>query len=100
VVGAGVVRVVSALENLTREVAENRDAIEGAVTLIEGLAAEIAANADDPEQVAALAAELDANTKALAAAVLANTVTPNANWLRDERGQIMRDAQGRIIEAG
>lgn len=61
------------LENLTNEVAETSTVVDSAITLIEGLAAQIRDLSDDPTALIALAADLDAKTNALAAAVSANT---------------------------
>lgn len=61
------------LTALATEVEENGDAIDSAVSLLGTLAQEIRDNATDPAALAALADELDAQTNALAAAVVANT---------------------------
>lgn len=65
-----------AIEDLRREVAESRDAVSSAVTLIEGLRDRLDAMVDasaDLEalqaEVTALSAELSASTDSLAAAV-------------------------------
>ncbi len=61
------------LEVLEKEVAENSDVIASAVTLLAGLAAQIRQMKADPARLVALAAALDAQSKALADAVVANT---------------------------
>ena len=61
------------LDALTAQVAENTAVEQSAIVLIQGIAAQLAALKDDPVAIAALAAQLDATSEALAAAVLANT---------------------------
>jgi hypothetical protein len=63
------------LDDLQREVAENNDAVQSAITLLQGLKAKLdeAINSGDMTKVAALSAQLSAQTDALAAAVTANT---------------------------
>ena len=63
----------AAVAELTNEVTRDGDVVSSATTLISGLADQIAASANDPVAVRALAANLKANTDALAAAVAANT---------------------------
>ena len=62
-----------ALERLTTEVAEVRDANEAAIALITGLAQEIRDAQGSTEALNALADSLDAESNRLAAAVSANT---------------------------
>lgn len=57
------------LDTLTTEVQEAKTVSQSAVTLIQGLAQQIRDSVDDPAKLAALADELDKNTKELAAAV-------------------------------
>jgi chromosome segregation ATPase len=64
------------LDTLTAEVAETGTVVDSAIALIEGLAQQIRDLANDPAALAQLAADLDAKTNALAAAVSANTSTP------------------------
>lgn len=61
------------LEVLKTEVAETKTVIDSAITLLNGLSAKIAELKDDPVALQALADELDAETKALSDAVVANT---------------------------
>lgn len=61
------------LDDLTAKVAHNTEVEQSAITLIQEMAAQIAAVKDDPAAIAALAAQLDAQASALAAAVAANT---------------------------
>jgi uncharacterized protein YlxW (UPF0749 family) len=61
------------LEALTAEVARVKTVSESAKTLIQKIAADLAANANDPNAVAALAADLKASTDALASAVAEGT---------------------------
>lgn len=61
------------LARLQTEVSENGDAIASAVTLLGGLAQALRDVATDPAAVTALADSLDAQTNALAAAVVENT---------------------------
>ncbi len=61
------------LADLEREVQENNDAVASAITLLNGLAAQIRQMKADPQRLVALAASLDAQSKRLADAVVANT---------------------------
>lgn len=61
------------LDNLTVEVTEISTTVDSAIALLEGLSAQLLAIANDPAAINALAAELDAKSNALAAAVVANT---------------------------
>lgn len=66
-------KIMSALDDLTAQVAADTTVIQSAVTLINGIAAQIAAAGTDPTKLAALTASLKANDDSLAAAVTANT---------------------------
>jgi len=66
-------KTMSALDDLTTQVAANTSAEQSAITLINGLAAQIAANATDPAKIAALASQLKTSADALGAAIVANT---------------------------
>lgn len=72
--------VSNQLDTLTAQVAVNATTEQSAITLINGLASQITALANDPAALLALAATLNQNATALAAAVTANTpaapVTP------------------------
>ena len=61
------------LDNLTAEVAEVNSVQQSAITLLQGLSAQIASLKTDPVALQALADSLDASSKALADAILANT---------------------------
>lgn len=61
------------ISDLTREVAETKTVQESAVVLLESIVAKLQAAEGDPAAIAAVVAELDASTNALAAAVSANT---------------------------
>lgn len=61
------------LETLTAEVAETKTVMASAVTLLQGLKAKLDAAGTDATKLAALSAELDTNTNALAEAITANT---------------------------
>lgn len=61
------------IDALRIEVAELATVVDSAVTLIKGLADLIRESKDAPDQLAALAADLDAKAAVLAAAVQANT---------------------------
>lgn len=63
-----------ALDDLTREVAETTTVVESAIVLIQGLRDQLAAAGTDPTKLAELAATLDAQQTALAAAIAAGTV--------------------------
>ena len=69
---------MSALDDLTAQVAQNTSVEESAVTLINGLAAQLAAAGTDPAKLASLQTSLAASAKDLAAAVAANTAAPAA----------------------
>ncbi len=62
-----------AMDDLKAAVDAEDTVIASAVTLLNGLGAQIAATAGDPAKVAALAADVNAQAAALAAAVAANT---------------------------
>lgn len=66
------------LSKLSADVQENTKVVESAVTLINNIAAELKAAGTDPVALADLAAKLEANSAALAAAVAANTTAPAA----------------------
>lgn len=65
--------VSEALDNLSREVAENNSVIDSAISLLGNLAQLIREAAFDPAQVNALAASLDEKAAALAQAIAAAT---------------------------
>ncbi len=64
---------MAALDDLRTEVEEQGSVVDGAVTLLVGLKAALDAAGTDPVALAALSAQLDANTKKLADAIVANT---------------------------
>ena len=64
------------LDALTLEVADTNTIMQSAIVLIQGLAAQLQAIANDPAAILQLAADLDAQSDALAAAVAANTPPP------------------------
>lgn len=61
------------LTQLTSDVAANSDAVASAVTLLQTIKSELDAAGTDPAALDALSASLEANTEALANAVVANT---------------------------
>lgn len=67
--------IMAALDTLKTEVAETTTVMASAVALLQGLKAKLdeAIASGDPAALAALSAELDTNTNALAAAITANT---------------------------
>ena len=67
--------IMSALSDLQAKVAAEDTAIASAITLLNGLKAALdaAIASGDPAALAALSADIDAQTAALAAAVTANT---------------------------
>ncbi len=69
--------VARELDELETEVSENTDVVESAVTLIESLSQQIKDAGTDPARLQALTDKLDANSKKLAAAVVANTNAPD-----------------------
>lgn len=64
---------VADLTVITREVQENQDAVQSAILLLNQLSELIRQNATDPAALAALADQLNTNSEALAAAIVANT---------------------------
>ena len=66
-------KIMADLSRITTEVAENGTVIGSAVTLIEQIAAALRAAGSDQAALDQLAADLDAQASALAAAVVANT---------------------------
>ena len=71
-------KTMAALDDLTREVAEARTAVDSAVTLIEGLRTQLqeAIDSGDMEEVQTLANELGASTDRLTAALQENVPAP------------------------
>lgn len=65
--------IMADLTELTAEVAETKTVSESAITLLNGLKAQLDAAGTDPVKLKELSDSLDANSKALAAAVEANT---------------------------
>lgn len=65
--------IMSALDDLTAQVAANKTVMASALVLINGIAARITAAGTDPVALAALTASLKSDDDALAAAVTANT---------------------------
>lgn len=72
-IAEGIAVMSQQLDDLKREVQESRQVTEGAITMIGGLADQIRELKEDPEALEELAAELDAQQTALAAAITANT---------------------------
>lgn len=72
--------IMSALDDLRREVGESRDVTESAIVLIMGLKAQLdaAIASGDPAALVELSAQLDAQSTRLAEAVQANTTPPPA----------------------
>jgi hypothetical protein len=64
---------MSALDDLTAQVAQNTSVEQSAVQLIQGLAAQIQAAANDPVKLNSLTLQLKSSADALAAAITANT---------------------------
>lgn len=67
---------MSALDDLTAQVAANRTVIDSALVLINGIADRITAAGTDPAKLAALTADLKSEDDALASAVTANQPAP------------------------
>jgi hypothetical protein len=65
--------IMSTLDTLTAEVANNTSVEQSAVTLLGNLKAELDAAGTDPVALKALSDQLAANDTALAAAIVANT---------------------------
>ena len=66
-------KIMSALDDLTAQVAANKTVIDSALALINGIAARITAAGTDPAALAALTTSLKSEDDELAAAVAANT---------------------------
>lgn len=64
--------IMSALDDLTAQVAANKTVINSALVLINGIADRITAAGVDPAKLAALTADLKSEDDALASAVTAN----------------------------
>jgi uncharacterized protein YoxC len=67
------------LDQLTADVAAEKTVVDSAVVLLDGLTQaikDLAASGGTPEQFAALAADVEAQTQKLSTAVTANTPTP------------------------
>lgn len=69
-------KAMAAIDDLATSVAAEDTVIGSAVALINGFAAQLAAAGTDPTKLAALQADVKAQTATLAAAVLAGTPTP------------------------
>jgi tRNA A37 threonylcarbamoyladenosine dehydratase len=65
--------IMSAIDDLTTQVAANTTVEQSAITLIQGLADALKAAGTDPVKLAALATQLKTSQTALAAAITANT---------------------------
>lgn len=70
--------LMSAIDDLTAQVAANKTVVDSALVLIQGIAARITAAGTDPAALAALTDSLKSEDDALAAAVAANTPAPPA----------------------
>ena len=71
--------LMSLVDDLTADVADESTVIDSAVTLLGNLSAQLAAAGTDPQKLAALKSTIDQNKQRLATAVQANTpgaVTP------------------------
>lgn len=66
------------LTALTNQVTSTTTVQQSAIVLIQGLAAQITAAGTDPKALAALTAQLNSSSTALAAAVAANTVAASS----------------------
>lgn len=71
-------RMSAEYDDLKREVAETRQAIERAIERLGTLAEEIRANKDDPAQLEALANDLDEQQSLLEGAISAGSSTSSA----------------------
>lgn len=67
---------LDAIQTLTAKIAEQGTVVESVVTLLNGLTDQIKNAKDVSPEIMALVAEIDAQTAALSAAVLANTPQP------------------------
>ena len=71
----GVFKMSAEMDALRAAVTSQRSVVDGVVTMLSDLASRLKAAIadDDPAALAAIAADIDSNTKALADAVMANT---------------------------
>lgn len=65
--------LMAQLDQLTADVQKQGDVVASAVTLLQGLKAALDAAGTDPTKLAALSAQIEAQTQSLADAVAANT---------------------------
>jgi len=65
--------LMAQLDQLTADVQRQGDVVASAVTLLQGLKAALDAAGTDPTKLAALSAQIEAQTQSLADAVAANT---------------------------
>jgi len=70
------IQLMSALDDLTAQVANEETVVASAIVLINGFAARLAAAGQDPKKLKDLQASLKAGADSLAAAVAANTPPP------------------------
>lgn len=67
-------RIMTSVADVQASVTAEDTVITSAVTLLQGLSAALAAAGTDPAALAALKTDIDTNTAALAAAIVANTL--------------------------
>jgi uncharacterized protein YoxC len=65
--------IMATIDDLTKDVQDNSDATQSAITLLNNLSTAINQAKNDPAALQALANQLQANSQALAQAVVANT---------------------------
>jgi len=69
-------KIMALLDDVIADVAEETTIVESVVTLLTSLSDQLKAAGTDPVKLAALKTQIDANKKALADAVIANTPPP------------------------
>ena len=67
------IKLATALEDLTEQVAETKTVIDSAIVLIQGIKAALDEAGNNPAALKALRDSLDTSEQALAAAIVANT---------------------------
>ena len=70
------IRIMALLDDIIADVQEETTVIESVVTLLTSLSDQLKAAGTDPVKLEALKVQIDANKKALADAVVANTPVP------------------------
>lgn len=76
--------IMSNLDELLARVRSSNDLTDSLITLVQGLSADVRAHLNDPDQIAAILDEVDAQAAETAAAITANTVADPETETPDE----------------